>query len=286
MMSTATSRLAYSGMARDVLHSRPGARPSMQEDFMADRPYARVYYSDLERDYPDVWHDPIALGTYVHLLAIAEAMWPAVPEVPRSARDAIVKRLFESGLLVSLPRFGYRIKGMDAERTARSTAARTAANARHGNADSTAPTMPNLTEPNRAEPSQADAGAWEEPEGEALTWLAKHGCYVRPGNGYHAHLVMTVEQHGINAVVGMLDRLARAGVKDGDTKGFVFGTRDALNPKVDLKGVEAEVRAEERETARRNRKPDPTLEAYRAAIVERYGPEEQVGPGVVKAVPS
>lgn len=38
-----------------------------------------------------------------------------------------------------------------------------------------------------------------------------------------------VEHHGINAVVGMLDRLAAAGTKGGDVKGYVFGARDALD---------------------------------------------------------
>jgi hypothetical protein len=38
-----------------------------------------------------------------------------------------------------------------------------------------------------------------------------------------------VESHGINAVVGMFDRLASAGTKDGDIKGFVFAAKDALD---------------------------------------------------------
>jgi hypothetical protein len=38
-----------------------------------------------------------------------------------------------------------------------------------------------------------------------------------------------VESHGVNAVVGMLDRLASAGTKSGDVKGYVFGARDALD---------------------------------------------------------
>ena len=69
----------------------------------------------------------------------------------------------------------------------------------------------------------------DEPEGEAVTWLARHGCYVRPGSGWHQQLVVAVEHHGINAIVGMFDRLAAAGMAQGDTKGYVFGAIDALN---------------------------------------------------------
>lgn len=70
---------------------------------------------------------------------------------------------------------------------------------------------------------------WDDPEHEALVWLAKHGCDVRPGNGYHRKLVTAVEVHGVNALIGMMDRLADAGTKHGDVKGFLFGAIDALD---------------------------------------------------------
>ena len=62
-----------------------------------------------------------------------------------------------------------------------------------------------------------------------MVWLARHGCDIRPGNGYHQKLVVAVEHHGVNAIVGMLDRLATAGTRDGDIKGFLFGAIDALD---------------------------------------------------------
>ena len=70
---------------------------------------------------------------------------------------------------------------------------------------------------------------WDDPEHEAIAWLSKHGCDVRPGNGYHRKLVTAVEVHGVNAVVGMMDRLASAGTKHGDIKGYLFGSIDALD---------------------------------------------------------
>jgi hypothetical protein len=96
---------------------------------------------------------------------------------------------------------------------------------------------------------------WDAPETEALSWLAKHGCDIRPGNGYHRHLITLVEVHGVNAVVGMFDRLAGAGMKQGDTQGFVFGAKDALNARTrpDLTLMEKEDAVEERAEQRSKR---------------------------------
>ncbi len=96
---------------------------------------------------------------------------------------------------------------------------------------------------------------WADPEHEALVWLAKHGCDIRPGNGYHHKLVTSVEVYGVNAVVGAMDRLADAGTRQGDVKGFLFGAIDMLNsrdrPK--LADLEKGERADETERAHRAR---------------------------------
>lgn len=109
---------------------------------MSGRPFARHYYVDLERDYPAVWWDDHLYATFGRLLAVAESMWPATPEIPRSAKAPVVQRLIASGLVLAVPPYSFRIKGMDAERTARSTAARTAAGTRWGTANGNAPAMP------------------------------------------------------------------------------------------------------------------------------------------------
>ena len=91
----------------------------------------------------------------------------------------------------------------------------------------------------------APAREEEEPEGEALTWLAKHGCYIAPGNGYHRALITAVERHGVNALVGMLDRLAKAGTLEGDVQGYVWGAINALDAQT-RPNLEAVEREEER----------------------------------------
>lgn len=108
------------------------------------------------------------------------------------------------------------------------------------------PSSPALATPDPAEDARDED---EEPELEALQWLGKHGCYLRPGDGYHQKLILAVEKFGINRVVGTLDRLARAGVMDGDTKGFVFGVADALFPKPDLQALDREERADKSQAA-------------------------------------
>ncbi len=69
----------------------------------------------------------------------------------------------------------------------------------------------------------------DQPEFPVLQWLAAHGCYVAPGNGYHRNLITGVERHGAEAVIGAMDRIARAGTRNGDTKGFVFQAIDMLD---------------------------------------------------------
>jgi hypothetical protein len=144
---------------------------------VSGRPFARIYYVDLERDYPDVWRDDAALATYVRLLSIADAMWPAIPEVPRSAKAVVVKQLIDAvsrssaspgdgGLVIAVPPYSYRIRGLDAERTARSNAAGIASRIRWGTPASTpdgnAPANPagiptHATSPDQSRPVQPRA---------------------------------------------------------------------------------------------------------------------------------
>jgi hypothetical protein len=236
---------------------------------MADRPFVRVYHADLIRDYPDVWDDDAALAAWLRLLVAADGSWPAPAELPRSVKPRSLSALTDSGLLSLSGSHRFHIKGMDAERSQRQDAARNAAAKRWhsgshavGNAGRNAETMPSRAEPSRAIPSRAEPDApaslhdpFEEPEQEALAWLAKHGCDIRPGNGYHQKLVVAVEHHGVNALIGMMDRLAAAGTKTGDTKGFLFGAIDALDKRSrpNLAALEAEERADEGAAARQRR---------------------------------
>jgi hypothetical protein len=114
------------------------------EDFdVADRPFARIYYVDLARDYPDIWTDDASLANYVRLLSMADTTWPVTPEIPRSVRRSMVERLVHSTLIKLLPPFGYAVKGFEVERSARSDQAKHAAEVKY--ARSTAASIPRST---------------------------------------------------------------------------------------------------------------------------------------------
>ena len=96
---------------------------------------------------------------------------------------------------------------------------------------------------------------YQDDEAEVRQWLANHGCYIRPGNGYDQKLVTAVAHHGAEALLSMMVSLKGAGTKDGDVKGFLFGAIDALDarsrPKLSV--LESEDREEERRSAQARR---------------------------------
>ena len=127
-----------------------------------------------------------------------------------------------------------------------------------GNREVTRPpvlTGPVLTRPARGRVPAREAEAAEAHEWPALTWLANHGCYVRPGNGYHGKLVTATERHGVEAIVDAFEHLAASGLPNGDVKGFVFGAIDGLDAvkRPNLKAVESKERADEESKAHRRR---------------------------------
>jgi 5-methylcytosine-specific restriction endonuclease McrA len=84
------------------------------------RKHARFYYDDFQHDYPSVFDDEAALGTWVRLLVIAERSWPASPELPRSIKPRLLRVLVEAGLVALGPHYTFALKGHNAERTRRS----------------------------------------------------------------------------------------------------------------------------------------------------------------------
>lgn len=234
--------------------------------------YVRVYYSiRADERFVGIYGDDHHLATWLRLLLDADAVWPAPASMPRRARAGSVAALVAAGLVELLPEHHFRIHGLDRERNRRASSGKAGASARwsdrNANAlpthseripERTADAMPRRAETSKDETEQtarmADAG-WDDAEHEALAWLSKHGCDVRPGNGYHVKLVTAVEHHGVNAVVGMFDRLASAGTKTGDIKGFLFGAIDALDAqsRPNLSDVNRQDRASEEERAHKVR---------------------------------
>ena len=93
-----------------------------------DRRWARFYFDDFIRDYPEVYADDAAFATWMRLLVVAEKAWPAQPELPRSVRVKSLQKL--RGLVAVGPNFTFSIKGFDAERSRRHANASAAAHAK------------------------------------------------------------------------------------------------------------------------------------------------------------
>lgn len=210
-----------------------------------DRKYVRVYFSIIDDPkFAEIYRHEATVGTWLKLLLTADAVWPASCDLPRWVKPGPLTLLTGAGIVDLLPDHRYRIHGLDAERNRRAASAavggRASARSRAGEQtlNERSPdkrTESNLAKQSRDEQSKAEPNApttddhFDAPEQEALAWLSRHGCDIRPGNGFHQRLVVGVEHHGSNAIVGMFDRLAKAGTKAGDTKGFLFGALDVLD---------------------------------------------------------
>lgn len=266
--------------------------------------YARHYWRFAD-EFPDVYGDDSALALWHRLVRLADMAWPAAASLPFGVKKTALSTLTKArdgGPLIVLitATHTYRVRGMDKERGKRSQSGKDAADARWGNAPGTASSnavssatrnavssatgnaesMPSRAEESRAEQSRGEREAratdeaendpWRADEAEAVDWLRRHKCQIREGDGYHVRLVTAVERHGVNAIVGQFDRLARAGTQDGDIKGFLFGAIDLLDARgrPSVRELEAEERRDESravsdarvaETLRRNRERYPNL---------------------------
>jgi hypothetical protein len=86
-------------------------------------PYSRVYHR-IQDEYPNVFDDELALGTWLRLLVLAEGSYPAQPHLPRKVKAKPLALLVESGLITLLPADRYAVKGLREERERRSAAGR------------------------------------------------------------------------------------------------------------------------------------------------------------------
>lgn len=207
--------------------------------------YSRVYWSIVDDEkFAAIYDNDAHLAAWLRLLLIADQSHPASAHLPSNVRKASVKALADCAL-IDLSGSRYRIHGLDAERNRRRDSATRLRTGRDPEGSQQGPNRdPTGTQSlgtHRAEgraedETRRDEGnapatndPWNDAEHEARVWLANHGCELRPGNGYDQKLVTAVQAHGVNAVVGMFDRLATAGTRNGDIKGFLFGAIDALD---------------------------------------------------------
>lgn len=96
--------------------------------------YSRLYHR-LMNEYPSIWNRDETLALFVRMLVIADKFWPERP--PLARRNAKGLRALLTAGLVRLhdDGFTYSVRGLDAERSRRSNAARTAARIKHAMRD-------------------------------------------------------------------------------------------------------------------------------------------------------
>jgi hypothetical protein len=247
--------------------------------------YSRVYWSIVDdAKFAAIYDDDRHLATWLRLLLVADQSHPASANIPTGTRRASVAALSAAGLIDLGTGSRYRIHGLDAERERRRIAATSRGQKQpepspsgHRPVPEPSPNGPDTTGLSRGkgETSRDETTAratvndpWDDPEHDARVWLSEHGCAIRPGNGYDQKLVTAVQAHGVNAVVGMFDRLALAGTRNGDVKGFLFGAIDALDSKTrpNLGAMEKADAILERATATHRR----TMDQMWARRIERY----------------
>lgn len=122
------------------------------------RKFARIYYQEFKRDYPDIYADDLAWATWTKLLVGSEEAWPAMPELPRSIKSRPLRTLVERGL-VTVTGHTYVLKGWVAERSKRQESARIAAAKRwdsDSNADAQPDAMPSTSTRQRTSTKEAE----------------------------------------------------------------------------------------------------------------------------------
>jgi len=132
---------------------------------VAQGPYSKVYYSIVDDPQFARVYDTPTLATWLRMLLLADAMYPA--SAPIGRRNPDVKLLIEVGLVVEKSGNRYTMRGLEAERERRSDAARNAAAMRWQSVRN-AETMPS-----RAEQSRVEQGNGQSPPQSFMGWKQK-----------------------------------------------------------------------------------------------------------------
>jgi hypothetical protein len=245
-----------------------------------DRLYVQVYYQ-IAREFPEVWRDDRLLATWLRLLMLANAVWPAAAVLPRNAAKKAVDSLENHGLI---EREGdeFRVRGLDKQRQFRRDRAASAARTRwgehstsnavamHEHSPSNARPMPNRTEQKKIDTSEDDSSPSKKNDDNGVSgveaiperWTdlaalmesltGKPYALRNPWAAMSVRALELVERHGWDAFEAMARKVAgRLGAHPGVDE-IVFGVGDGLRRRVDTADVRKADRADdEAATARR-----------------------------------
>lgn len=194
--------------------------------------YVRVYYSIIgDERFANVYHDARTLGTWLQLLLVADAMFPADAPIPAYVHRASFVVLVKAGLIENAPHQHYRVHGLASEREVRSHSARNAAAVRwqsEGNATASATGMPR-TEQNRTEEQST-----EEHDVPALTTVIDYleertgrAWHFRPGSKLWDDLDADVRTVPLDELMAAYRALPN---RRADFASLIYGAHNALFP--------------------------------------------------------
>ena len=221
------------------------------------RRFIRIYYTDLQRDYPEVWFDPTCLATYNRLLALADAAYPANPELYRAVRRADLALLEKVGLVTLLDHGLYAMKGYEKERSERSEKARQSVSSRYDRATTVErpyTETPSVELLRGARASVLDTGYSSVESGDAREANAWDAFASRtgevPGPKIRSWLDELAEAHSEARLCSMLGRLPKTQRTSVD---YLKAVRDALRAE-DFEAEKAE-RVTEKAAVKAKRAP-------------------------------
>lgn len=218
-------------------------------------PYVRVYYSVVD-DPKFAGMKLETKGAWLDLLIAADSMYPAPAPLPRWLPKRIQVELTRRGIIDPVGSDHYRIHGLESERSKRSAAGKSGANARwNANAlpSQSEAIMPNdalRSTPSNSTPLRADAREVDNqreglphltPEAQAAITEAS-GLFVSTASDrVLTDLDGLVERQGAEAVSRAIARLRERGSRTWQQ--FVYGARNDLEP------IPQRLSAKEREEA-------------------------------------
>lgn len=237
------------------------------------RRYIRVYYTDLEGDYPDVWFDPTCLSSWLRLLTLCDAAWPSPGKLPRSVRRADLSKLVAAGLVTLLDHDRFTMKGWEKERTERAEKARASVRTRY---DRTTPVDISVNElstahapysPSASASTSDTKGVQGETADPADAYWSLTGRY--PTDKVRDWLDDLGARYGAEPVIR---HLAQRFMEDGKTLTLIGRVQDHL--KSEARALDRKEQEDERERLREKRaipKVVPQWEKeFRQALEQRY----------------
>jgi len=202
----------------------------------AERPFARVYYVDLERDHPTTFYDPTALSTWLRLLILSEKAWPALPDLPTSIRRADLKTLEADNLYEAQPNGQFLLRGWRKEREKRATQSLpkvttkvdpevvrevdTKGSLRARSALSTSTSISSSNDGEGVVGETTD-------ERQVFAYLAQHGAAIRPDAPLGRRLLGLMERRGVEAVLAEAAEMAKVESVMSDRQ-WVLGLENGL----------------------------------------------------------